>query len=75
VEAWRYGGAVALTSNVSCAVFGPLDLYVRDAIGRTGEIVIVPVNIRHSDGLRSTSSDIIESVAISRTTLELARVP
>ena len=29
VEARRDGGAVALTSNVSCAVFGPLDLYVR----------------------------------------------
>ena len=80
VEARRDGGAVALTSNVSCAVFGPLDLYVRDAIGRTGETVIVQVNIRNADGLRITSSDIwldynsniIESVAISRTALTAA---
>ncbi len=80
VEARRDGGAVALTSNVSCAVFGPLDLYVRDAIGRTGETVIVQVNIRNADGLRITSSDIwldynsniIESLAISRTALTAA---
>jgi len=80
VEARRDGGGVALTSNVSCAIFGPLDLYVRDAIGRTGETVIVQVNIRNADGLRITSSDIwldynsniIESVAISRTSLTAA---
>ena len=57
--------------------FAALDLYVPDTIGRPGEIVIVPVNIRNADGLRITSSDIwlefnsdvIESVGISRTAL------
>ena len=80
VEARRSDGAVVLTSNVSCAAFGSLDLYLPDVIGRTGETVIVPVNIRNADGLRITSSDIwldynsdiIESVAISRTALTAA---
>ena len=77
VEARRSNGVVVMTSNVSCVAFGSLDLYVPDTIGRPGELVIVPVNIRNADGLAITSSDIwmefngdvIESVAISRTAL------
>ncbi|MCB0186881.1 MAG: Ig-like domain repeat protein [Caldilineaceae bacterium] len=77
IEAHRSDGSLAMTSNRACGVFGSLTLFVPDAIGRPGEEVIVPVNIRNADGLRIAASDIwlefngdiVESVAVSRTAL------
>lgn len=77
VEARRGDGTLAVTSNRVCLRFGLFDLYMPDTIGRPGETVILPLNIRNADGLRITSSDIwlefngdiIESVSISRTAL------
>jgi hypothetical protein len=77
VEALRKDGTVAMTSNEACKVFGVLELFVPDMLGRPGETVIVPVNIANADGLRLAASeiwldfnsDIIESVAVSRTAL------
>ncbi|MEZ4707831.1 MAG: cohesin domain-containing protein [Caldilineaceae bacterium] len=77
VEALRANGDVSATSNIGCGLFGILDVWVPDTVGKPGETVIVPINIRNADGLRVAASDVwldfnpqvIESLSISRTAL------
>ncbi len=77
VEGLYPGGSSATTSNVACAVFGRVELwmpYTRIAPDETG---IVLVNIRNAQGLRLAATDIwlsydgsvIQPVVISSTAL------
>ncbi len=77
VEALWPGGTSAATSNVACASFGKLALWVPDVWAAPGETAVVPVNIRNADGLRLAATDIwldfdgavIEPLGVSSTTL------
>lgn len=80
VEALREDGSSSQKSNVACAKFGVLDLWIPDRVGSPGDTVIVPVNIRNANGLRVGSADIwlnfnaavLESLSISNTALTAA---
>jgi formylglycine-generating enzyme required for sulfatase activity/N-acetylneuraminic acid mutarotase len=62
-------------SNIDCAVFGQVNLWIPDTYALAGSTVIVPVNIRNADGLGIASADIwidfdptvLECQAVSKT--------
>jgi PKD repeat protein len=77
VDALRTNGEVVVTSNIACAVYGQLALWVPDTWASPGSTAIVPVNICNADGLQIAATDIwldfddsvIEVVGITNTAL------
>ena len=77
VEALLHDDTIIRESNVACAVFGEVEIWVPNVWAASGQTRIVPVNIRNATGLRIVASDIwidfdaavIEIVDVSETPL------
>jgi hypothetical protein len=77
VEALLPGGVAVMASNIACATYGQLELWVPDVRGKPDETAIIPINIRNADGLRLAATDIwldfdgavIEPLAVLSTAL------
>lgn len=77
VEALDGDNKTVVTSNMACGIFGKLELWVPDTVGKSDSTVFVPINIQNADGLRIGASDIwldfnstiVESIGVSRTAL------
>lgn len=77
VNALQTGENVAVSSNIACATFGLVDLWVPDVWAAPGDTAIVLVNIRNANGLQIVATDIwldfdrsvIEPLVVSATAL------
>lgn len=72
VEGLRFDDVVMSESNSACAVYGKTTLWIPDVSSISGEIAIVPVNIRNGEGLQMAAADIW--VEFDATMLELIEV-
>ncbi|MCB0211409.1 MAG: PKD domain-containing protein [Anaerolineae bacterium] len=58
IEALRFDNSVSAVSNVACATFGQVTLWLPNTWAAPGQLVAIPVNIRNATGLRIAASDI-----------------
>ncbi|MBI1293768.1 trypsin-like serine protease [bacterium] len=58
IEALEGSNAILDRSNEACGQIGKLNVWIQDVVGKQGDVVTIPVNVRNADGLRIASTDI-----------------
>ena len=58
IEALDASNAILDRSNEACGQIGKLNVWIQDVVGKQGDVVTIPVNVRNADGLRIASADI-----------------
>ncbi|MEZ4831027.1 MAG: trypsin-like serine protease [Caldilineaceae bacterium] len=58
IEALNGSDTLLERSSEACSQIGRLNVWIQDVVGKQGDTVTIPVNVRNADGLRITSADI-----------------